>query len=49
MGNMCILRGAMTKSADGAPALLELKLLQLFDVLYTTRSVTRAARSSAAP
>jgi len=33
----------MTKSADGAPALLELKLLQLFDVLYTTRSVTRAA------
>jgi DNA-binding transcriptional LysR family regulator len=30
-------------SADGAPALLELKLLQLFDVLYTTRSVTRAA------
>ena len=33
----------MTTSADGAPALLELKLLQLFDVLYTTRSVTRAA------
>ena len=33
----------MTKSAEGAPALLELKLLQLFDVLYTTRSVTRAA------
>jgi len=33
----------MTKSADGAPALLEVKLLQLFDVLYTTRSVTRAA------
>jgi DNA-binding transcriptional LysR family regulator len=40
---MCILRAAMTKTADGAPALLELKLLQLFDVLYTTRSVTRAA------
>jgi DNA-binding transcriptional LysR family regulator len=33
----------MIKSANGAPALLELKLLQLFDVLYTTRSVTRAA------
>jgi DNA-binding transcriptional LysR family regulator len=33
----------MSKSANGAPALLELKLLQLFDVLYTTRSVTRAA------
>lgn len=33
----------MTKTTDGAPALLELKLLQLFDVLYTTRSVTRAA------
>jgi DNA-binding transcriptional LysR family regulator len=33
----------MTKSTDAAPVLLELKLLQLFDVLYTTRSVTRAA------
>jgi DNA-binding transcriptional LysR family regulator len=33
----------MAKSSDGAPALLDLKLLQLFDILYTTRSVTRAA------
>jgi len=33
----------MAKTANGPPALLDLKLLQLFDVLYTTRSVTRAA------
>jgi len=33
----------MGKSNDVPPALLELKLLHLFDVLYTTRSVTRAA------
>jgi DNA-binding transcriptional LysR family regulator len=33
----------MAKNAKSATALLDLKLLQLFDVLYTTRSVTRAA------
>jgi DNA-binding transcriptional LysR family regulator len=33
----------MAKTANGTPVLLDLKLLQLFDVLYTTRSVTRAA------
>ena len=33
----------MKKDAKSATALLDLKLLQLFDVLYTTRSVTRAA------
>jgi DNA-binding transcriptional LysR family regulator len=33
----------MIKPAHGATALLELKLLQLFDTLYATRSVTRAA------
>jgi DNA-binding transcriptional LysR family regulator len=43
MGKMCILLGAMKKTANSATALLDLKLLQLFDVLYTTRSVTRAA------
>lgn len=33
----------MAKSVKGAPPPLDLKLLQLFDILYTTRSVTRAA------
>jgi DNA-binding transcriptional LysR family regulator len=33
----------MIKSAKDAQPLLDLKLLQLFDTLYTTRSVTRAA------
>ena len=33
----------MIKSAKVAHPLLDLKLLQLFDTLYTTRSVTRAA------
>jgi len=43
MADMCILRGAMAKKAKSGTALVDLKLLQLFDVLYTTRSVTRAA------
>jgi len=43
MADMCILRGAMANKAKSATALVDLKLLQLFDVLYTTRSVTRAA------
>jgi len=33
----------MAKKAKSGTALVDLKLLQLFDVLYTTRSVTRAA------
>jgi DNA-binding transcriptional LysR family regulator len=33
----------MTKTAKSATAFLDLKLLQLFDALYATRSVTRAA------
>ena len=43
MHEMCILRGAMVKTARSSPSGVEFKLLQLFDVLYTTRSVTRAA------
>ena len=36
MADMCILRGAMASKAKSATALVDLKLLQLFDVLYTT-------------
>ena len=43
MEKMCILCGAMTKRANTDPALLDLKLLQMFDALYTTQSVTRTA------
>ncbi len=40
---LCILAGAVTTVDKPLLPLLDLKLLQLFDVLYQTRSVTRAA------
>ena len=43
MEEMCILHDAMTKRANTDPALLDPKLLQMFDLLYSTQSVTRTA------
>ena len=43
MRALCILAAAMPISTKPQLALLDLKLLQLFDVLHCTRSVTRAA------
>jgi DNA-binding transcriptional LysR family regulator len=46
-GPLCILVAAMSAAPPPSIALLDLKLLQLFDVLYDTRSVTRAAEQLA--
>jgi DNA-binding transcriptional LysR family regulator len=43
MEKMCILRDAMIKRANIDPALLDIKLLQMFDTLYSSQSVTRTA------
>jgi DNA-binding transcriptional LysR family regulator len=43
MEEMCILHGAMNKRANTDPTLLDLKLLQMFDLLYSLQSVTRTA------
>jgi DNA-binding transcriptional LysR family regulator len=43
MEKMCILHDTMTKRANTDPALLDLKLLQMFDLLYSSQSVTRTA------
>jgi DNA-binding transcriptional LysR family regulator len=43
MGGMCILHGAMMVASLDAAELLDSRQLRLFDLLYTTRSVTRTA------